>query len=114
MACRREPTWRDRLRIVTLQDWYRAVRERFPVSIQIVDAANPAARQEVRERLANLMTSACECFGRSDEHGNELPELRQKLREEVKSLYFALTGSQLTDEELKPIVYDDKESGSEN
>lgn len=93
---------------------YRVSNEVLKVSIQIVDAANPAARQELRERLTGLLKSYGEVIVSDPPGEGQVSGSYTKFEGELKALLHALTGYQPTDEELKPIGDMRFDSGSEN
>lgn len=77
------------------------------MSIQIRDMANAAARKEVRERIGGL-NLAREIVWHDR---NDTPEARAEAvaqyHEQLKSFYFALTGSYPTHDEMKEMLASD-------
>lgn len=70
------------------------------MSIQIVDAANPASRAEVRERLGDLVEQYRLIWADAGATEQEREQRKQAFSEQAKAFYHALTGYQMTDEEF--------------
>lgn len=73
------------------------------VSIQIRDMANPAAQQEVRERIRGLIEAAA-LVAHEDGHPNAKGVTgADRLREEVTAFHIALIGYAPTGDQLKEV-----------
>lgn len=97
-------TAQDRAEIVRFRNFLRHPRKVVNVSIQIRDAANPAARQEVTERIGDLMRSVYQFVGSDGFAPEEMAKVRAKVMDQVKTLYHALTGYEATGDELGAMI----------
>lgn len=74
------------------------------MSIQILDNNNPDARREVRERINGVLQKLVIVAGGADGTDEDRERARNGAREEIKALYFALTGHGATDDELAEMM----------
>lgn len=84
------------------------------VSIQIVDAANPAARQELRERISSLLGSHAAALTADPAPEGMVSDTVKQFNEQLKGLYHALTGYSPTADELSALGGHNTSNGSEN
>lgn len=114
MSCSRaarQRSWdrREALRIARGLD----VWSTYPVSIQIQDTANPAARQELRERISSLLGAHAAALTADPAPEGYTSDTVKQFNEQVKGLYHALTGYGPTQDELSEMGGHITDAGSE-
>lgn len=84
------------------------------MSIQIQDAANPGARQELRERISSLLGAHAAALSADPATEGYTSDTVAQFNEQIKALYHALTGYQPTADELSACGGHNATNGSEN
>lgn len=75
------------------------------MSIQIIDAANEASRNEVRDRMSDLVIAALEYQSALEKDAPAATEKKIAMIEKGKAFYHALTGYQLTTKDAAELPY---------